>query len=161
VEHEQLLSTISQVAITLAALSGVAGVLGTRTGGSPLDEATRVLLRDVAAIGLVATLLSLLPPLFERTPAEGFVWRLLSGLAAAYWVLALRHAVPRLVGLLSRRRSNFFLTGPAATLVGLFLFSWNVIAPDSASPNRYVGALLCLLCVAGTNFIIAVFQLSN
>ena len=37
------------------------------------------------------------------------------------------------------------------------LYGWNVLAPASVSPRRYAGALICLLVVVGSNFILAVF----
>jgi hypothetical protein len=153
----EVLTSLAEVAVTLAALSGVAGVLGTVDPDSPSDEMRRILLRDVALLGLVAALFAMLPLLLgAEADAEGLVWRLLSAALGAGWVVLFLRVVPKLARL-NQARSKVFWVGPAATLVGLSLFSWNVVVPDSFSPNRYAGGLVCLLVVSGGAFLIAVF----
>ena len=157
-DPEQVLVTVAEVAVTLSALSGIAGVLGPRVGDSAFDQRTRILLRDVAGVGLVAALLALLPLLFDSaSQAESLKWRIFSGIAAVFWVVAFMQAVPRLTRL-APFQSAVRWVGPAATLVGMLLFSWNVLSPDSASPNRYAGGLIGLLVVSGSNFVLAVFD---
>ena len=107
-------------------------------------------------VGLVVALLSFLPLLFGADPRVGAVaWRWLSGIAVGYWLLHGAVATMKLqrLSVSSRRR---WVAG-VATLLGLVLFSWNVISPDQHSPTRYIGGLLCLLAVAGSNFVVAVF----
>ena len=144
--------------VTLAALSGVAGVLGTVGRDSPPSETRRILLRDVAGLGMAAALFAVLPLLLgaEADP-EGPVWRLLSAAIGVGWVVLFLRVVPKLARL-NPARSNIVWVGPAATLIGLTLFSWNVVVPDSFSPNRYAGGLVCLLVVSGVAFLIAVFS---
>ena len=106
-------------------------------------------------MGLVAAFLSFLPPLFGADSGPSApAWRWLSGIAVAYWVPSSLHATRKLgrsVDIWSR------WVAVVATVVGLVLFAWNVISPDQHSPNRYIGGLLCLLAVAGSNFVVAVY----
>ena len=154
-----LLTTVTQVAVTLATLSGVAGVLGPRSG-SALDEATRVLLRDVAGVGLGVALFSFLPLVFvQATSDDELTWRIFSGIAATYWITTavLAARTMRSLRLMEQGTSKLVLLAPASTLVGVTLYAWNVLAPSSMSVSRYLGALTCHVAVAGILFVVAVF----
>lgn len=147
----QLLPTVAEISVTLATLSGVAGVLGPRsTEASPELEARWVLLRDVAITGFGAALLALLPLLFEKS------WRPLSGVAAFFWVAIFLFST-RQLALLHPSNLKYAWIGPLITLLGLTLFIANVVAPGRDSPKRYTAALLCMLTIAGILFIFAVF----
>jgi hypothetical protein len=147
---DELLSTVAEISVTLAALSGVTGVLGERGGAPRGPEATRVLLRDVAILGMVAALLAILPLLF------GGAWRALSAAAAVYWGCAFAYSARQLR---LRHHPEVAMTwvGSFVTLIGLGLLVWNVLLPGDGSPVRYTAALLCQLGVAGMAFIYAVF----
>jgi hypothetical protein len=144
---EELLPTIAEIAVTLATLSGVAGVIGPRQSGS---EPSRILLRDVAVIGLVAALFSLLPLLLEDR------WRLLSILAGLVWLTGFLHSARQMQFYRGAERRVVW-TGPLVTLVGLTLFGWNALFPDADSPLRYTGGVLCQLGIAGLAFVYVVF----
>ena len=147
----ELLPIVAQISVTLAALSGVAGVIAPASSESIEDqEFRRPLLRDVAINGLFAMMLSLLPFLLEDN------WRLFSTLAAIIWATGF-FFVARELRLMEPARLKRTWIGPLITLVGLTLFIWNVVAPDAGSPTRYAAAVLCLLAIASLNFIFAVF----
>jgi hypothetical protein len=152
---EKILPTVAEIAVTLATLSGVAGVLARRAPGTPQGfDASRVLLRDVAVSGMFAALFALLPLLLEGS------WRALSGVAAFVWLGAFAMSARQL------RRYEFpdrvqAWAGPLITLLGMILFGWNVVAPDAASPVRYTAGVLCQLGIAGFAFIHVVFTSSS
>lgn len=65
-EHEDLLLTLSEIAVTLAALSGVAGILGARSGETRIAAVEILLLRNVAFIGMVVAAFADVPRLSGR-----------------------------------------------------------------------------------------------
>jgi hypothetical protein len=157
--HELVLVTLAQVSVTLAALSGVAGVFRPQYSDSSKSEGARILLRDVALISLVVGLLAIIPLIVDRDHSHN-AWRWLSGIAILYWVIAFIQTVPKLRRMFSAPKA-IGVVGPSSTVVGLLLFLLNVIAPGVLSPNRFAGGLLCLLVVAGSNFVLAVFDLKE
>jgi len=147
---DTLLPTIAQVSVTLAALSGVAGVI--RPTGAETHEpvSARFFLREVAILGLAATLLSLLPLVFDDS------WRVLSAVGAGFWVAMFIFGARRLqLQQLSLLRRAW--PGPAITLVGLALFIWNIVVPSEQSPMRYAAGVLCLLTISAMCFVFALF----
>lgn len=161
--HEDLLLTLAEIAVTLAALSGVAGILRVRPGETQMAPFEIHLLRNVALIGMVVAAFSLLPLTFRGSAlGEGAAWRLCSALALAYWSAAYglflrRAAAPLRSGEFS---PGIFSLGLALNVVGATLFGWNALAPGPGSPQRYVLALMCALGLAGINFIITALRKS-
>jgi len=160
-EHENLLLTLAQIAVTLAALSGVAGMLGARSGGTRIAAFELLLLRNVALIGMTVAVFATLPVTFQGSEIRPFAaWRLCSGLASSCWLvgygLFFRRAVTPL------RSGEFaprvFLLGLAFNVAGVVLLAWNVVAPSPSSAQRYVLALMCALALAGINFVITVLR---
>lgn len=158
-EHKDVLLTLGQIAVTLAALSGVAGVLAARPGQTDLSAFKIVLLRNVALIGMIVTVFSILPlafhgPMISSTAA----YRLCSILALFCGLGGYAFFLPQ--GRTALRSGEIsasaFALGFALNAVAVVLFAWNAIAPTLSSPQRYVLGLMCALSIAGINFIVAV-----
>jgi hypothetical protein len=160
-QHEDILLTLGEIAVTLAALSGVAGVLGSRSGQTPLSDLEILLLRNVALIGMGVAAFALLPLPFRGSPSEASsALRVCSAVAALFWlggyVLTLRRV---LTALRSRELSRgTFVLGLAFNATAVLLLAWNVLTPTQESPRRYVLALMSLLAIAGINFTITVLR---
>ena len=153
---ELVLATLAQVSVTLAALSGVAGVLGPRLSGVNISEGTQILLRDVAVLSLFVGFLSVLTLIVGHVDSV-IVLRLLSGIAIILWTGALFFSWPKIRHLFKTRSPTHFV-GWTSTLVGMSLLLLNVFAPSTWSASRFAGGLLCMLIIAGSNFLIAVFD---
>jgi hypothetical protein len=158
-EHEDVLLTLGQIAVTLAALSGVAGVLAARPGQTELSAFKMVLLRNVALIGMIVTVFALLPLTFrgpEISSTSAFqvcsVLALFCGLGGYIFFLPQGRAALHF-GEIS---ASAFGLGFALNAVAMVLFAWNAIAPTLNSPQRFVLELMCALSIAGINFIVAV-----
>ena len=160
-QHEDVLLTLGEIAVTLAALSGVAGVLAARSGETHLSAFKILLLRNVALIGMAVAAFALLPLTFRGSPISNpSALRLCSAFATCCWIggqaLFFRrgHMAVR-----SREMSTGqFGLGFALNATAVTLFAWNVLAPTPSSPQRYVLALMCALAIAGINFIVAVLR---
>ena len=158
-EHEDVLLTLGQIAVTLAALSGVAGVLAARPGQTELSAFKIVLLRNVALIGMVVTVFALLPLTF-RGPgiSSTSAFRLCSVLALFCGLGGYAFFLPR--GREALRSGEIsaiaFGLGFALNAAAVVLFAFNVVAPTLSSSQRYVLGLMCALAIAGINFIVAV-----
>jgi hypothetical protein len=160
-EHEDLLLTLSEIAVTLAALSGVAGIIGARSREGRIAEFEILLLRNVALIGMVVAAFALLPPVFRGSGASGAtVWRLCSALALAWWLgaygLFLRQAATPLRS--GEFSAGTFSLGLALNVTGAILLGWNALWSSSRSPQRYVLALMCALALAVVNFVITALR---
>lgn len=160
-QHEDVLLTLGEIAVTLAALSGVAGVLAARSGQTQLSVFKVLLLRNVALIGMVVAAFAILPLTFRGSAISNpSAFRLCSALAMCSWLggeaLFFRRG---LAGLRSREISaGEFWLGFALNATAVTLFAWNAFVPNPTSPHRYVLALMCVLAVAGINFIAAVLR---
>ena len=160
--HEDLLLTLAEIAVTLAALSGVAGILGARSGQSQLAPFEILLLRNVALIGMVVAAFALLPPTFRGSAiGDASAWRLCSVLALACWLagyaLFFRRAVPPLRS--GEFSARVFALGLAFNVAGVTLLAWNVVRPGPPNAGqRYVLALMCALALAGINFIVTALR---
>lgn len=158
-EYEDVLLTLAQIAVTLAALSGVAGVLAARPGQTELSAFKIVLLRNVALIGMIVTAFALLPLTFRGPEFSGTsAYRLCSVLALACGLAGYAIFLPR--GRAALRSGEIsagaFGLGFALNATAVVLFAWNAVAPTLVSPQRYVLGLMCALAIAGINFIVAV-----
>ena len=160
-QHEDVLLTLGEIAVTLAALSGVAGVLATRSDQAPLSDFEILLLRNVALIGMGVAAFALLPLAFRGSPSEALsALRVCSALAASSWlggyVLTFRRVF---TALRSRELSlGAFVLGLAFNATAVLLFAWNVVDSTGSSPRRYVLALMSALAIAGINFIVTVLR---
>jgi hypothetical protein len=164
VDHRDLLLTLAQIGITLAALSGLAGIVGARRVESPREQLSIRLLRDVATVGMMATLFALLPLALDDGSAT--VWRWSSAAAAVSWI-ALLAEFARSGGALIRASEPVWkvawpwLAGPLITLFGTALLTYNAIAPSVSSPQRYALAVLCMLVIAALNFLAGAFAVTS
>lgn len=157
------LMTLAEVGVTIASLSAVAGVIQSQRADSRTDPMTIRLFRDVALLGMIGALLAVLPVLLERWPSQGAgPWRACSAVGAAIWIVLyvnfLRQALPAV------RRDRLwraFLLGLAITLLGLGSLIYNTILPSIAAPQFYMVAIVCLLFLAGFDFLIAAFTLGS
>lgn len=160
-EHEDVLLTLGEIAVTLAALSGVAGVLGTRSGQTQLSVFEILLLRNVALIGMGVAAFALLPVALQGwTPGGSSALRLCSALAAGAWLGGYALSFRRVLAALRSRELSLgpFALGLAFNATSVALLAWNVVAPDPGSSRRYVLALMCALAIAGVNFIVTVLR---
>jgi hypothetical protein len=120
-----------------------------------------LLLRNVALIGMVVAAFAILPLAFRGSAISNpSAFRLCSALAMCSWLGAETLFFRRgLVALRSREISaSEFWLGFALNATAVTLFAWNALLPNPTSPNRYVLALMCVLAVAGINFIVAVLR---
>lgn len=158
-EHKDVLLTLGQIAVTLAALSGVAGVLAARPGQTELSAFKILLLRNVALIGMIVTVFSLLPLAFQG-PAVTIsgAFRICSVLALLCWLVGNVFFLPRVRTALSAGEISLSALGLAFVLntTAVILFAWNIVVSTTSSPQRYVLGLMCVLSIAGINFIAAV-----
>ena len=152
--HQELLLTLAEIAVTIAALSAVAGVV--RREG--LGEVASGLLRDVAVIGMFVALFALLPLIFWH---EGWVaFRYCATGAAIVWF------VGYLVYLKGAIRDPWqisvaFWIGAVVTVLGVGLFVVSAFAESDVVATFYLLALLAWLGIAGINFVASVFSNSN
>jgi hypothetical protein len=160
-EHEDVLLTLGEIAVTLAALSGVAGVLGTRSGQTQLSDFEILLLRNVALIGLAVAAFALLPLTYRGSTIGAFqALRACSALAACSWLGGYAATCRRVFTALRSRELSVgtFVLGLGLNATAVLLLAWNVVAPDPGSPRRYVMALMSVLAIAGINFIVTVLR---
>ena len=150
-----LLELLAQLAVTIAALSAVAGA--TR---SPAQDTlnSSLLLRDVALVGLAVALYSFVPLLmFEAGLAIPFVLKACSAVAAVSWIVGYLLYIRRI-----RKQphlfTGMFMLGLVDTLAGIGLFVSGLFMPNGVS---YLSALLCWLAIASLNFISAIFSPSG
>jgi hypothetical protein len=160
-QHEDVLLTLGEIAVTLAALSGVAGILAARSGQTQLSAFKILLLRNVALIGMVVAAFALLPLTFRESAISiPSALRLCSALATCCWLggEALFFRRGRMAVRSREMSTGEFGLGFALNTTAVTLFAWNVLAPAPSSAQRYVLALMCALAVAGINFIVAVLR---
>lgn len=159
-DSHELLLTLAEVAVTLAALSAVAGVIESRRAEAQHSRISIRLLRDVAVLGMLAALFAVVPLVFDRDPNNSpQVWRWCSAAALAIWIANyvsfFREAVRAV------RTETFswsgILLGLAITFLGFGLLAYNVLVPSDAAPQRYTLAIVCLLVLAGLDFLAGAF----
>ena len=151
-----LLLTLAEMGVTLAALSAVAGVIGPRRADGRPGLSIR-LLRDVAILGMQAGFFAVLPLIFlGNGPA---VWRWCSAAALVLWVALYATFLRDALGPVREGAYSLveFGSGLAITLLGFGLLASNVFWPSGASTRRYVLALVCMLVLAGGAFVLGAF----
>ena len=159
--HENLLTTMGEVAAAFVGFSLVVGVLRARSTGS-MDEARRVYsMRDVAEIGLHAVFMSFLPLVIHAFGASpDTTWRVGSASFLAIGVLRAGVSTRRRGGYLKSFRAEpiqFLVLLPLQLgVIGLILV--NILAGGPSSGPRYVAAVLLALSAAGVLFVNATFN---
>lgn len=149
--QQDLLLALSEVSVTIAALSAVAGVVKS----DALNRISSKLLRDVAIVGLLVALFSLLPLIFWDD-SSNFAFRLIALSAAITWLLGY---IGYLRGVL-RDRSQVttpFWMGLLITVGGIVLFGMAALSERPYPGTSYLVALLAWLAIGGLNFVVSVF----
>ncbi|MEM7019043.1 MAG: hypothetical protein AAF512_17085 [Pseudomonadota bacterium] len=145
-----LLELLAQLAITIAALSAVAGA--NRSSIAPDEQ--NYLLRDVALIGLAIALYSFLPLLmFEAHIQAEIALPIAAGLATLSWFIGYLLYLRRIWGDQAQFTGMFYL-GAVLTIAGLLFFASNLYVVQSVT---YLSGLVCWLAIASLNFISGVF----
>lgn len=153
--HENLLSTLGEVAAAFVGFSIVAGLL--RSGSIRRFHS----MRDVAQIGLQAVAASFLPLAIHAYGASpALTWRTASAAFLALWATGLGFAIK---GRLSRdpdefrvKRVRIAING-ALNVTGGGLLLFNIALAGPGSGARYASAVLLLLAIAGIQFLDAAF----
>jgi hypothetical protein len=152
---EDLLELIAQLAITIAALSAVAGASRSNTSTSTNLE-RHFLLRDVALIGMAVALYSVIPLLLDEAGVDSdLTMAACGGLAASAWLIGYALYIKRIWGDKTHFTGQFFL-GCILTIGGLASFSWAAVFENEIA---YLCGLVCWLVIASFNFINGVFAL--
>ena len=147
--------TLAEIAVTIAALSAVAGVV-TRESMSVTASG---LLRDVALIGMLVALFAVLPLALVDFGAARVITR--SALVAAVsWLVGY---VAYLNGVRKDRSqiSTAFWLGLVITVVGEALLVTAAMNLLGLGATWYVLGLIAFLSIAGLNFIASVFGGNN
>lgn len=149
---EDLLELIAQLAITVAALSAVAGA----TRGNSVDVEHQYLLRDVALIGMAVALYSVIPLLLDEAGVDSdLTITVCGGLAALSWTIGYLLYVLRIRNDKQHFTGLFFL-GLLLTLGGLGSFFYSAVAEHEVA---YLSGLVFWLAIASLNFINGVFSI--
>ncbi|CAN0583894.1 unnamed protein product, partial [Laminaria digitata] len=153
--QQELLQTLAEIAVTIAALSAVAGVVRSR----PLSLVSAGLLRDVAIIGMLVALFSLLPLIFWNDETI-VAFKLCALGAGSLWLLG--YSV-YLRGVYKDRSqiTVVFWIGMAITMLGLGLLFACVRSDDHSGITLYLVGMLSWLAIAGLNFVASVFSNSK
>ena len=156
--HENLLTTLGEVAVAFVGFSIVAGIL--RAGSIRRFHA----MRDVAEIGLLAVAAAFLPlAIHAYGTSTDVTWRIASATYLALAALGLGNEFWRRQQL----DPDEFRGEPIRNAVyvmltvggyGLLLFNLFLGGPGSGA--RYTTAVLLLLAVAGLQFLAAAFSIS-
>ena len=150
----ELLELLAQLAVTIAALSAVAGA----TQQSGTTPEANYLLRDVALVGLTVALYAILPLLMlEGGMALELTLKVCGSLAGLCWLTGYCFYLRRIWGESEKFTTAFFVS-LVVTILGLVLFASSIFDPRGV---LYVSGLVCLLAIAGMNFISAVFPPKN
>ena len=150
--HQELLLTLAEISVTIAALSAVAGVVQQQA----LSSVSSGLLRDVAVIGMMVALFALLPLVFW-TNESLIAFRTCAAAAALTWlcgyVIYLRGALKD-----KTQITTAFWIGMVITLFGICLLVTCMFSEGEAAITTYLLALLTWLAIAGLNFVSSVFS---
>ncbi len=150
--QQELLLTLAEISVTVAALSAVAGVVRHEA----LSGVSSGLLRDVAVIGMFVALFALLPLIFWNE-ASMFSFRICAAGAAFTWLVGY---VQYLRGALTdpERVTPAFWIGMLITVLGLALLGFCFFCEDEHTVSSYLLAMLAWLAIAGLNFVTSVFS---
>ncbi len=150
--QQELLLTLAEISVTIAALSAVAGVLK----HDSLRTVSSGLLRDVAIIGMLVALFAILPLVFWRDDTI-VAFRLCALGAVVTWLVGY---VAYLRGVL-RDRSQItatFWIGMVITVLGVVLLLVCAASDKTSNITLYLVAMLAWLAIAGLNFVASVFS---
>jgi len=150
--EQELLLTLAEISVTIAALSAVAGVVKQQA----LSVVSAGLLRDVAVIGMLVALFAFLPLVFWDD-ASIIAFRLCAIGAMVTW---LGGYVLYLRGVLRDRSqiTSTFWIGMVITVFGIVLLGYCVFSDGQDGITYYLLALLAWLAIAGLNFVASVFS---
>jgi len=150
--EQELLLTLAEISVTIAALSAVAGVVKQQA----LSVVSAGLLRDVAVIGMLVALFAFLPLVFWDD-ASSVAFRLCAIGAMVTW---LGGYVLYLRGVLRDRSqiTSTFWIGMVITVFGIVLLGYCVFSDGQDGITYYLLALLAWLAIAGLNFVASVFS---
>jgi hypothetical protein len=157
--HELLLQTLAELSVAFIGFSMLASVFR----GSRGDDHLRFMdFRDVAEIGLFATVGSLAPQLLLAFDlAAEFTWRAASGLLGGLYTAGYFLAVRRRPVSFSRLLVRFPISTPVVTACMLaiaVLSITNVVLPSIYSGAWHVLAVVLTLVVAALLFMRAAFN---
>ena len=155
-EHEAILSTITEVAVALAGFTGVVAVLGHRSQGT-WTSSERLQLRTLVETSLTALFASLAPGALSIVmTSEPAVWRL------ANLILGILH-LANLTAFLWRARTAPTTWGQRALLsVGLATIAAHFLAAAGVLPWYaliFVAGLIQQVFIAAHNFVLMLFPL--
>ena len=153
--HHELLQTLAEIAVTIAALSAVAGVVRHEA----LNAVSVGLLRDVAIIGMLVALFSMLPLIFwdDETSTP---FRLSALGAAVMWLIGYGFYLRGVYEDRSQVTIVFWI-GMVITVLGLGLLFACLRSDDTSSVTLYMLGMLSWLAIAGLNFVASVFARSE
>ncbi len=150
---EDLLELIAQLAITVAALSAVAGA----SRSSNIDREHQFLLRDVALIGMAVALYAVVPLILDEAGVDDdLVMTVCGALAAISWTLGYLLYIKRIWGDRDHFTGLFFF-GLLLTVGGIGAFTYAAMAEHQVA---YLSGLVFWLAIASLNFINGVFDVS-
>lgn len=153
--QQELLQTLAEIAVTIAALSAVAGVVRHEA----IDVVSAGLLRDVAIIGMLVALFSILPLIFWSDETI-IAFRLCAPAAALMWLLGYGFYLRGVYKDRSQITVVFWI-GMAITLLGLGLLFASMRSDDKSNITLYLVGMLSWLAIAGLNFVASVFSHSR
>lgn len=153
--QQELLQTLAEIAVTIAALSAVAGVVRHEA----LSSVSAGLLRDVAIIGMLVALFSVLPLIFWNDETI-IAFRLCALGAALMWLLGYCFYLRGVYKDRSQITIVFWI-GMAITLLGLGLLFACMRSDDKSNITLYLVGMLSWLAIAGLNFVASVFSRSR
>jgi len=153
-QESELLVTIAQVAIGLAGFSGVAGVIGERTG-STVPAVQGALLRLMIESSLLAAGFSLLPiVLFHVGCAPELLWRLAAAISLLAFTAQFGLAMRRGLRIIRAGAGQPRAWGAAVTLIAVaVMLLLGAATLGFASSSFYVAALFLQVVLSGGSFV--------
>jgi len=157
-EHEAIVSTITQVAAALAGFTGVVAVLGHRSQGA-WSSAERLQLRVLVETSLTVLFASLVPGLLLTTSmSDPSVWR------AANLVLAGLHAANFTAFGVRAKTAETTKSQRALIALGVATILAHILAALAVAPwysTIFVFGLIQQLFIASLNFVLLLFPLET
>jgi len=151
--QQELLLTLAEISVTIAALSAASAVFSQHKSSVVLAG----LLRDVAIIGMLVALFAVLPLVFWDDNTL-LVFKLCALAAIITWLGGYGRYLRNVRKDRSQITSTFWI-GMIISLLGLGLFALCAFSDDLAiSIRMYQLALLAWLAIAGLNFVASVFS---
>lgn len=153
--EQELLLTLAEISVTIAALSAVAGVVKHEA----LDVVASGLLRDVAIIGMLVALYAFLPLVFWSDDTI-IALRVCAVGAAITWLIGYALYLRGALRDRSQITSTFWM-GMVITLLGLALLVFCIFSEGKVGITLYLAGMIAWLAIAGLNFVASVFSSSR